>query len=521
MINRKFFIGFMSAILLLQAVTSAAGDINQKVNSLNMATAGLDEIIAVFGQPQKYVQGNQTFAKDNLPDGYIAQYNNGISFVMFNNRINELRFEDNDTGYRFEGKLGIGSTLQEALEVLGPPKSTVENQKNEYADKVLYKDIDGQKGNSYYQYSDKNIRLFFRDNKIVGLYLTNPAVSQGGPGGKIDSVKPYIDVRNKDLRKVLKPADKAMVRTLRFNESTLWPEFNIGQMPLKNYVNGLVEKAKNPGLGVRQLHQRGITGKGVTVAIIDQPLYLNHPEFKGKIIEYHDVGCDGSQSSMHGPSVASLLVGTNCGTAPDAKLYYVAAPSWTKDAAYYAKAIDWLIEKNKPLPAGQKIRVVSVSAAPSGPGSPFDKNTEQWDQACQRAEAEGMMVLDCTEHHGFIWPAYFRSSPVEGPAGCEIGHPDSKWKSNVPDDRLFVPTCPRTSAEQYTENQAGYAYWGQGGLSWAIPYCAGVLAMGWEVKPDATPEQMKELLLKTAYKTKDGAKIINPLKFIRMVEKLK
>lgn len=524
MIFRAFCCGCISVVLLFQAMSPAAGDINQKVASLDMTNADLDDVIAVFGEPQRYFWQTQTFTKNNLPAAFIAQYDDNISVVMTNGKISELRFEKRDTGYRFEGKLGIGSTLQEAIEVLGQPERTVENQACDYADKVLYKDIDGRKGYCYYQRSDKHIRIFFGNNNITALYLKNPAPSRGGinfPIEAIDSVKPYLDVRWKDLRKALKSADKAMVKTFRFNASTLWPEFSIGQMSLKNYVKALTEKAKNPGLGVRQLHQQGITGKGVTVAIIDQPLYLSHPEFKGKIIEYYDVGCDGPSSSMHGPAVASLLVGVNCGTAPDAKLYYVAAPSWTKDTAFQAKALDWLVEKNKQLPTGQKIRVVSVSAAPSGPGSPFEKNTEQWDQACQRAEADGIMVLDCTHHHGFILPAYFRLSSAEGPAGCEAGFPDSKWSGDVSQEGIFVPTCPRTTAEQYTEDQARYVYWGQGGLSWAIPYCAGVLAMGWQVRPDATPEQMKELLLKTAYKTKNGAKIINPPQFIRALEKIK
>ncbi|MGA2094425.1 MAG: S8 family serine peptidase, partial [Sedimentisphaerales bacterium] len=126
--------------------------------------------------------------------------------------------------------------------------------------------------------------------------------------------------------------------------------------------NGIMDKAMNPGLGVHKLHQQGITGKGVNVAIIDQPLYRNHPEFAGKIVEYFDAGCK-SEASMHGPAVASLLAGTNCGTAPDANVFYAAAPSWTKDTAYQAKALDWIVEQNAKLPAGQKIRVVSVSAA--------------------------------------------------------------------------------------------------------------------------------------------------------------
>lgn len=95
----------------------------------------------------------------------------------------------------------------------------------------------------------------------------------------------------------------------------------------------VLKNAMNPGLGVSKLHAQGITGKGVNVGIIDQPLCQDHPEFAGKIAAYFDAGCGGSESSMHGPAVASLLVGSNCGTAPDAKVYYAAAPSWKRDTA--------------------------------------------------------------------------------------------------------------------------------------------------------------------------------------------
>lgn len=76
---------------------------------------------------------------------------------------------------------------------------------------------------------------------------------------------------------------------------------------------------------------------------------------------------------MHGPAVASLLVGNRCGTAPDAKVHFVAAPSWTGDTAFQAKALDWIVEKNATLPADQKIRAVSISAVSSGEDSPFTK----------------------------------------------------------------------------------------------------------------------------------------------------
>ncbi|MBA7623760.1 hypothetical protein ES703_31159 [subsurface metagenome] len=45
--------------------------------------------------------------------------------------------------------------------------------------------------------------------------------------------------------------------------------------------------------------------------------------------------------------------------------------------------------------------------------------------------------------------------------------------------------------------------------------------MGWQVNPELSPEQMRELLYKSAFTKKNGAKIINPKKFIHLVKKEK
>ena len=52
-----------------------------------------------------------------------------------------------------------------------------------------------------------------------------------------------------------------------------------------------------------------------------------------------------------------------------------------------------------------------------------------------------------------------------------------------------------------------------------VLYAAGVLAMGWQIRPDLTPEQMKELLFASAHVHKSGAKIINPPEFIKLARK--
>lgn len=508
----------MVAIFLAGPSTSKpASDINDKITLLDIDTAALEDVIRIFGEPIKYLWGKKTFTKNNLPSTYIAVYPNGFSVVMNGGGISELRHTQ--PGYVFLGKLQVGSSLEEVLEAVGKPKETVEGQPNKFKDGVLYKDIDGRKGYCYYSRREQGVRFFFLNCKVTALYVTRSRpVRRRGSSSKtvqpITSVNEFDDVRWKDMSKLNFSNRKGLIATLRFNQKTVWPELarmSPGEKPEK-----LLKDAMNPGLGVRRLHRQGITGKGINVAIIDQPMYLDHPEFAGKVVAYHDVGC-GSESSMHAPAVTSLLVGTNCGTAPDARVYYAAAPSWKRDTAYEAKALDWIIKQNKNLPASKKIRVVSVSAAPSSPNV-RDKNLHMWDQVCARAEAAGILVLDCTSNRGFIGKCWYNARVPESVSACTPGDPRYGYHTT---DHLLGPSAPRTTAEEYDKGDCSYQYCGTGGLSWSIPYCAGVLALGWQIRPDLPSERMRELLFESAYIKKNGAKIINPRKFIRLVKKAK
>ena len=507
------FAGLLQSVLLANITVA---DINVKMAQLNINTATRDDVIKIFGKPTKYFRGKDTFTKNNLPSTYIAAYPNGFRVVMSRGKISELRFERPGAGYVYQGKLRVGSSLDEVLEIVGQPTEIVEGQPSRWADGILYKDIDGRKGYCYYKRADQNVRFFFANYKVSALYITagSKAASKGGSiqdVKPIESVKKFDDVRWKDMSKLDLSGRRTLIATLRFNQKAVWPEQ--AKMPPGSDPNKILTEAMNPGLGVRRLHRQGITGKGVNVAIIDQPMYLDHPEFVGKIVAYHDTGC-GSESSMHGPAVTSLLVGTNCGTAPDARVYYAAAPSWKRDTAYEARALDWITKQNKNLPASEKIRVVSVSAAPSSPNV-RDKNQHMWGRACARAEAAGIMVLDCTRDHGFIGKCWYNARVPESVNQCNPGDPQYGFHAS---DRLLVPSAPRTTAEEYDKGDCSYQYCGTGGLSWSIPYGAGVLAMGWQIRPDLGPEKMRELLFKSAYTKRNGAKIINPEKFIRLVK---
>lgn len=501
---------------------TAETNINEKVSQLDMNSATLDDVIRIFGEPGKYVWGRETFTKDNLPSTYIASYySDKFQVVIKGSKVSEIRFQQGEIGYLYKGKIRIGSTLDDVIEVTGQVKETIVGKPlPRIAESgVLYKDINGRNGYCYYKPAGQDVRFFFGDYKVSALYLTAPK-SGGRDSFKtvkpITSVNRFDDVRWKDMSKLDLSGRKGLIATLSFNLETVWPIPR--QLPKELNPKIVLGRAMNPGLGVRRLHREGITGKGVNVAIIDQAMYLDHPEFSGKIAAYHDLA-DGNKSSMHGPAVTSLLAGTKCGTAPDARVYYAAV----RDGVYevdYVDSIDWIIEKNAALPTAGKIRVVSVSAAPGKAGTPSTDNQKKWDQACARAEKAGILVLDCTSHRGIISACWYDANDPENVLKCAPGFP-GRPRQGFQSERIFVPASPRTTAEEYDKGKFGYQYNGRGGLSWTIPYCAGVLAMGWQINPELSFEEMRDLLFQSAYVNQSGEKIINPVEFIKLVRKTK
>lgn len=88
-------------------------------------------------------------------------------------------------------------------------------------------------------------------------------------------------------------------------------------------------------IGADELHEKGITGKGVTVGVIDSGFQLTHPEIAGHVSAYQSF--DGANGGAHGTAVASVVADT----APDAELH-LAAVGPTTTPAEYREAVRWL-----------------------------------------------------------------------------------------------------------------------------------------------------------------------------------
>lgn len=329
-------------------------------------------------------------------------------------------------------------------------------------------------------------------------------------------LEPYADVRGIDRINTLKIGEyvpEDMI-TYWFNQNTVF-EGN------EELAAKILEEGKAPGLNVANLHAQGVTGENVTVAIIDQPLLLDHPEYDGKIKQYHTFGLTekDNPSSMHGPAVTSLLAGDTIGTAPGANLYYVAIATWEKNAPEMgAQALDWLIEQNESLPEANKIRAVSISADFTNTEY-FDSNSHNaWDEAVKRAQAANILVLDCRKDYDtcIFYPSYFDPNNRDDITLSKIGTPDGDFL-DCPTQAVGTPVGYRTTAEVYDENAYSYSYDAIGGHSWAIPYGTGVFALGWQINPSLTGQELIELMNQTAYQNDSGNKFIDPPAFIEAV----
>jgi subtilisin family serine protease len=150
-----------------------------------------------------------------------------------------------------------------------------------------------------------------------------------------------------------------------FDTWTVWPD----KLPEDFNAQTIMELGKDPGLGVRSLHEQGITGKGVNIAIIDQALVQDHIEYADRLMTYETIQCSDESAQMHGSAVTSIAAGKTCGVAPDAKIYYIASTfgifspggGFKEDLRPIAESIERILAINEVLPADEKIKVISIS----------------------------------------------------------------------------------------------------------------------------------------------------------------
>ena len=327
-----------------------------------------------------------------------------------------------------------------------------------------------------------------------------------------------------------------------------------------------VESAKDPGLGVRKLHEQGITGKGVRMAIIDQPLG-RHEEYSSNVTDIHNVNTDSvpsgwSQASMHGAAVSSIAVGKSVGVAPDAEVSYYAAVNLNYDPEYiakykanveaeikrnkdnpeyvkflketldgidkfgaassckpYADAINKIVDENAKLPKEKQVSVISISWGFDVLAPDFD----EYQQALKRAKEQGVFVVSTRLDDDYT---YKNKDGVEMPMRnlganrnlqkdldkAEAYEAGAFWKNSSEsdslsqdekDNTLLVPMDHRTVAD-YADGTSYRFEGNNGGMSWAVPWLSGMYALAKQTNPNITPEAFWQYAMESSDECKNN-----------------
>lgn len=308
-----------------------------------------------------------------------------------------------------------------------------------------------------------------------------------------------VDLRHADLRRVdLSACSDQLLARATFDTATQWPD----GMPEGFRPETALEEGKNPGLGIRELHNRGITGRGVSIAIIDQTLLVDHVEYRDRLRHYEEINAS-QVAEMHGPAVASIAVGKSVGVAPEADLYYFATPSESRQKrASIAHAISRVLEINELLPPEMKIRVISLSHGWL-PGQP---EYEVVDAAVRKARDNGIFVVSTSVGRYYsagLWRRFYLlglgGTPGSDPDDPASYRPGYSWKEEFPElpgDSLLIPMDSRaTAGPTDTED---YTFYRIGGMSWSIPWVAGLYALALQVNPKTTPKSFARAALETS-----------------------
>lgn len=335
---------------------------------------------------------------------------------------------------------------------------------------------------------------------------------------------------------------KDIIETYSFFSKQKWPEAS--KMPDGFDPQALLEWGKDPGLNVRKLNEQGYKGRGVNIAYIDQPLLLDHIEYKDQNINYYmtEPGSVFSyRPSYHGPGMLSILSGKTIGVAPEANVYFFGTTAWegqSKDA----NALYELIKVNNTLPDDEKIKVVGISDFVST----AEPEPEQFAKAIEAAEASGIMVITSNSyfnvHVASIDPYkdkndynnYVEDYNNDGNTGFARLHEYIKMQPeySIP---FYIPGGSRTTADgskyfdwnghvdaimnefnDFNPNE-NFVYHSSGGRSNCVPYITGVIALGLQIDPNLTKEEIINYMYDSANTFLDGV-IINPEGFIELVK---
>lgn len=299
-----------------------------------------------------------------------------------------------------------------------------------------------------------------------------------------------------------------------FSTKTKW-----GAIPSNFDPDAILENAKKVGLSISDLHEQGIKGDNVGVAMIDAQLLTEHVEYSEQLQMYYSnyTSSQSNRASFHGCAMASIILGKNVGIAPNADLYYIAdkcadqGSSSSELIKQHKEYIERIIELNKTLDDNKKIRVISITNG-------YDEEADNYQEIVniiKQAEKENIFV--CTSD---VYDEYFgndlklkQNQDIDDINSYELD------QTYLNDDYISLPTSGKTFASANGTHE--YEYGNFGGVSTAIAYISGLYALSCQVYPDLNFDIFIDAIYETCNQIEMSGETINVVNPVQLIELLK
>ena len=332
------------------------------------------------------------------------------------------------------------------------------------------------------------------------------------------------------------------LETVAQHEFGIEAEFgnDCGTSLIPGYTNNHNDTYFPTVIGADSLHSHGVTGKGITVAVLDSglwedPALLNDTTGKARVVGRYDAIAGKEMievfdESGHGTHMTSVIAhsgqvrvdgtfsGSYKGVAPDVNLVAVKAFNEEGQGEFLdiVRGVQWVVDNRERF--GIKVLNLSFAAKP---------RWEYWldpiNQAIMRAWAAGITVVAAAGNEG---PEPMTiGSPGNLPYIITVGAVTDSWTVNTRDDD-YIPdfssqgptpdahikpdvvapgghmtgiTRPgSTLLQEFPEYQLSTGEFVMTGTSQAAALVSGIVALLLQLEPDLTPDDVKCKLISSA-----------------------
>ena len=280
------------------------------------------------------------------------------------------------------------------------------------------------------------------------------------------------------------------------------------------------------------LWSQGVTGKGITVAILDTGVHMSHPDLAGRVLHCEDMSHENgtvahcADTFGHGTFMAGLVAGNGSsssgrfkGAAPESKIVAVKAAGYdgSTDVSTILAGIQWVVSHKSQY----GIRVLNLSL---GTDSAQSHLLSPLNYAVQKAWKSGIVVVVSAGNSGPNTRTILK--PADDPYVITVGSSNDEGTMSITDDKVpvfsskgptrsnglakpdivapGVHTVSLRSPGSAIDNLYGSTatvegnYFRGTGTSMSAASVTGVVAQILQKNPNLVPDQVKARLMNTA-----------------------